>query len=209
MPFPPLSRALINCRIRSERRRPTDAGRGIAPNPMLVAPGGQCWGAIKIVSGRGQGSAAERLVRRRVAVSSRREAAPQHEAANWTIDITSHQPIGPRVKPAGTGRLRREAEEREAAQSAPAILEGYHARVREAEELMHPPPDQPWPSQAAADTTARGEWPLRRATLSRRISTRRSATGSGSVSRFRRSGTSASGSARRGETPLSTTTKEG
>jgi hypothetical protein len=63
-------------------------------------------------------------------------------------------------EPGEHGCLRAEAEEREAAESAPEILELYHA-------ILNPPPDQPYPSQALLDMMRRGEYPhaLRAASL--------------------------------------------
>src|SRR5262249_51789615 len=62
-------------------------------------------------------------------------------------------------EPGEGGCPRAEAEEREAAESAPDILEFYRAEVREAEEAVNPPPDQPWRTQAAADLMALCKWP--------------------------------------------------
>jgi hypothetical protein len=62
-------------------------------------------------------------------------------------------------EPGERGCLRTEAEEREAEESAPEILEIYRAEVREVEEMVNPPPEQPWPTQVAADLMALGKWP--------------------------------------------------
>ena len=116
----------------------------------------------------------------------------RHEAANWpTIHITSRRRSG-RGQPGEGGCLRAEAEEREAAESAPEILERYHAGVREADEPINPPPDQPWPSQAAADMMGRGEWPPipNRAPLKGAFRPGAPRREVDMVLRFRRSGTS-------------------
>jgi len=62
-------------------------------------------------------------------------------------------------EPGEGGCLRTEAEEQEAEATAPEILEAYRAEAREAEELLNPPPDQPQPTQAAADLQRLGRWP--------------------------------------------------